>query len=35
MRSAAQLLGYELPIVLSVASVALAAGTLSLQRHRR
>jgi NADH-quinone oxidoreductase subunit H len=30
MRSAAQLLSYELPIVLSVASVALAAGTLSL-----
>ncbi len=30
MRSAAQLLAYELPIVLAVASVALAAGTLSL-----
>jgi NADH-quinone oxidoreductase subunit H len=30
MRSAAQLLSYELPIVLCVASVALAAGTLSL-----
>ncbi len=30
MRSAAQLISYELPIVLSVASVALAAGTLSL-----
>jgi NADH-quinone oxidoreductase subunit H len=30
MRSAAQLLSYELPIVLTVASVALAAGTLSL-----
>ena len=30
MRSAAQLLSYELPMVLSVASVALAAGTLSL-----
>ncbi len=30
MRSAAQLLSYELPLVLSVASVALAAGTLSL-----
>jgi NADH-quinone oxidoreductase subunit H len=30
MRSAAQLVAYELPIVLSVASVALAAGTLSL-----
>ena len=30
MRAAAQLLSYELPMVLSVASVALAAGTLSL-----
>ncbi len=30
MRTAAQLLSYELPIVLSVASVALAAGSLSL-----
>ena len=30
MRSAAQLLSYELPMVLAVASVALAAGTLSL-----
>ncbi|MEO7236809.1 MAG: complex I subunit 1 family protein [Lapillicoccus sp.] len=30
MRSAAQLLSYELPVVLTVASVALAAGTLSL-----
>ena len=30
MRAAAQLLSYELPIVLSVASVALAAGTVSL-----
>ena len=30
MRSAAQLLAYELPLVLSVASVAMAAGTLSL-----
>ena len=30
MRAAAQLLSYELPLVLSVASVALAAGTLSL-----
>ncbi len=30
MRSAAQLLSYELPIVLTVASVSLAAGTLSL-----
>ncbi|GAA1892479.1 complex I subunit 1/NuoH family protein [Lapillicoccus jejuensis] len=30
MRSAAQLLSYELPLVLAVASVALAAGTLSL-----
>ncbi len=30
MRSGAQLLSYELPLVLSVASVALAAGTLSL-----
>ncbi|MDQ6714492.1 MAG: NADH-quinone oxidoreductase subunit H, partial [Actinomycetota bacterium] len=30
MRSGAQLLSYELPMVLSVASVALAAGTLSL-----
>ncbi len=30
LRAAAQLLSYELPIVLSAASVALAAGTLSL-----
>ncbi len=30
MRAAAQLLSYELPLVLSVASVCLAAGTLSL-----
>ena len=30
MRAAAQLLSYELPMVLSVASVCLAAGTLSL-----
>jgi NADH-quinone oxidoreductase subunit H len=30
MRGAAQLVAYELPLVLSVASVALAAGTLSL-----
>jgi len=30
MRSAAQLLAYELPIVLAAASVAMAAGTLSL-----
>lgn len=30
MRAAAQLLSYELPMVLAVASVALAAGTLSL-----
>ena len=30
MRSAAQLLAYELPLVLAVASVAMAAGTLSL-----
>lgn len=30
MRAAAQLLAYELPLVLSVASVAMAAGTLSL-----
>ena len=30
MRSGAQLLSYELPMVLAVASVALAAGTLSL-----
>ena len=30
MRSAAQLLGYELPIVLAASSVAMAAGTLSL-----
>lgn len=30
LRSAAQLLAYELPLVLSVASVCLAAGTLSL-----
>ena len=30
MRAAAQLLSYELPMVLSAASVALAAGTLSL-----
>lgn len=32
MRSAAQLLAYELPLVLSVASIAMAAGTLSLSR---
>jgi NADH-quinone oxidoreductase subunit H len=30
MRAAAQLVSYELPMVLSVASVALAAGTLSI-----
>jgi NADH-quinone oxidoreductase subunit H len=30
MRAAAQLLAYELPLVLSAASVAMAAGTLSL-----
>ncbi|NMH97470.1 NADH-quinone oxidoreductase subunit NuoH [Pseudonocardia acidicola] len=30
MRSAAQLMAYELPLVLTAASVALAAGTLSL-----
>jgi NADH-quinone oxidoreductase subunit H len=30
MRSAAQLLSYELPVVLSATSVAMAAGTLSL-----
>ncbi|WP_068255464.1 NADH-quinone oxidoreductase subunit NuoH [Janibacter corallicola] len=30
MRAAAQLIAYELPLVLSVASVAMAAGTLSL-----
>ncbi|MBB2945314.1 NADH-quinone oxidoreductase subunit H [Actinoplanes lutulentus] len=30
VRGAAQLLGYELPLVLSAASVAMAAGTLSL-----
>ena len=30
LRAAAQLLGYELPFVLSAASVAMAAGTLSL-----
>ncbi|MBE3075045.1 MAG: NADH-quinone oxidoreductase subunit NuoH [Actinobacteria bacterium] len=30
MRAAAQLLSYELPMVLSVASIALAAGTVSL-----
>ena len=30
MRAAAQLVSYELPLVLAVASVALAAGTLSL-----
>src|SRR3712207_3038130 len=30
LRGAAQLLGYELPLVLSAASVAMAAGTLSL-----
>ena len=31
LRAAAQLLGYELPMVLAAASVAMAAGTLSLQ----
>jgi NADH-quinone oxidoreductase subunit H len=30
LRAAAQLLGYELPLVLAAASVAMAAGTLSL-----
>src|SRR5205823_6450865 len=30
LRAAAQLLGYELPFVLAAASVAMAAGTLSL-----
>jgi NADH-quinone oxidoreductase subunit H len=30
MRTAAQLLGYELPLVLAASSVAMAAGTLSL-----
>ncbi|WP_370894474.1 NADH-quinone oxidoreductase subunit H [Janibacter sp. GXQ6167] len=30
MRSAAQLMAYELPLVLAIASVAMAAGTLSL-----
>jgi NADH-quinone oxidoreductase subunit H len=30
LRGAAQLLGYELPLVLAAASVAMAAGTLSL-----
>ncbi len=30
LRAAAQLLGYELPFVLSAASIAMAAGTLSL-----
>jgi len=35
MRAAAQLLSYELPLVLSVASVALAAGSVSLDRYRR
>ncbi|GAA2488571.1 NADH-quinone oxidoreductase subunit NuoH [Winogradskya humida] len=30
LRGAAQLLGYELPLVLSAASIAMAAGTLSL-----
>ena len=30
LRSAAQLVSYELPLVLSVASACLAAGTLSL-----
>lgn len=30
MRAAAQLIAYELPLVLSVASIAMAAGTLSL-----
>ena len=30
MRAAAQLLGYELPLVLAASSVAMAAGTLSL-----
>src|SRR5207244_9067594 len=30
LRAAAQLLGYELPFILAAASVAMAAGTLSL-----
>ncbi len=32
LRAAAQLMGYELPFVLAAASVAMAAGTLSLPR---
>ncbi len=32
MRAAAQLVSYELPVVLAVASVAMAAGTLSLTK---
>ena len=35
LRGAAQLLGYELPLVLAAASVAMAAGTLEPARHRR
>ena len=35
MRVAAQLMAYELPFVLAAASVAMAAGTLSLTGHRR
>ena len=35
LRAAAQLLSYELPIVLAAASVAIAAGTLSLTGDRR
>ena len=35
LRTAAQLLAYELPMLLAAASVAMAAGTALAARHRR